>query len=146
MIRQTLEDGFERVVLFTPAYDHRAEGEGRGQHVVELHLALVGPLGAVILAIFTGWTWADADRDTALETMNERRFRPAPFAAGLSWHKRVAAGGQRCDYLQGLCVAHGFGAMMADAPWATLIRAGEGPCWAMLRDHYDQHDWTKENT
>ena len=137
MTRQKEADGFERVVAFYPAWDERPGP--RGQHVVDLHFALVGPAGAVSICVFTGWTWADGTNDAVLDD----EYRPAPMCAGLNYHERTAGSElvkEDCEYLGSPCYDGGMTSMLGAASvFHALIRGGEDALWTRLRDAYDEH-------
>lgn len=47
------EEGFERKIEWTPAYDKRSEGFGI--HGMEMRAILLGPDGAISFTLFTNW-------------------------------------------------------------------------------------------
>jgi hypothetical protein len=134
--RQVAPSGFEHGVDVVPSFDHRDDPTRarEGQHVAEIRLAVIGSQGAVILRIFTGWTWGAASREGASGTDRVR-----PMDAGVFWHARPVGTdrGDACEWL-GTCVDAGWSALAGEAPWRALVREGEDACWKQLEALYQE--------
>ncbi len=142
MVREQQADGFTYTIGFWPAYDYRNDPEKKqfGQHVAELHMALVGPQGAVVLRVFTGWSWGRAQ---AFPASLEDRFAPQASGAGVSYHSFTGNGeGTTCDFAPGgQCWSEGMSFIDGDPIFHALVREGEAAVWALLRTRYVEHAW-----
>lgn len=137
MIRQTMPDGFERCVETNAAFDYRydkdLEKRKRGAHCAEWYFALVGPMGAISMRIFTGWMPGGKDGRPVYESL-------LAMAAGLAVHKRVTTGGEKrfpCEWL-GECVDGGVSYIGGDKPFRIWVEEGEEALFAELREWYDR--------
>lgn len=141
MIRQTMPDGFERAIEFHPAFDFREDPDpdkrGRGAHSAELHFALIGPMGAVALHVFTGWAYKFDQHDRHPE-LDIRQI--LTMAAGVYIHKRPVGDAEEikeCQWL-GQCVGGPMSFSGGDEPYKILVQQGEEALWSELRQWYDR--------
>lgn len=133
-------DAFERRMYLTAAWDRRDPDPRKnyGVHGVDLHFALIGPLGAVSWRLMTPWVlpqvaewWATLPAPVLY----------TPTADGVYWHRQVdgleTAGAQPCNFF-GACVAEQIGSISREDVLEALIAQGDAGVWAVLERTYHE--------
>lgn len=136
----------ERIVQFTPAFDHRKENPNRGRGTVELFMTVKGDRGAVTFHMFTGWHLketadADSERITYSPTDIKVLFRPGP--SELATHSPIPRAGSSetdgaCPYVDGGKCYQDIGYSIADPIFDALIREGSDAVWPLLEARYKE--------
>lgn len=149
------ETEFTHEIRIHAGFDHRDEpGDRRGTHGAEIHMALRGPLGAVVGWIGTGWT----PRPLAgmylrgVEGPRRRRDKPGVDHNEAEWfprgyqivaHSRAA----REDWIES---ENSCDVLGVDRCWSTisyiisdrlveaLVSGGDEAAWGFLRGLYDE--------
>lgn len=142
-MKQIDDEGFERILDISPAYDMRNPDPKKnyGVHGLEMRFVLKGPLGAVQFVLFTNWmlpkVQEEFDKD---DNLPRSLMRPMP--ADLGYHSPVPhyedqdPHGGGCPYLDGRpCYYDGSG-LQAQEPWNILVSEGEEALWAFLKRYY----------
>jgi hypothetical protein len=164
---------FQRLVEFSPAYDHGREG---GCHGVELRMVLKGPEGAVQFLLFTNWMLPETREKWGPLPSDHPCVRPMPVDLGYHSPKPMYEGQEPmrhiykfpkfptnfetweggepgvygdpviCPYLDGdvPCYYDGSG-LNAEPVFERLLREGSDGVWAVLEEYYEQVFLTENN-
>lgn len=143
-------DGFEQMLVMTPAFDKRHPNPGKnyGIHGVELRFFLTGPVGAVTFTVFTNWQLPHVTEETMQRTLDRHPDRIGlkcsflPSAAGIGYHWPTARyEGQTesaCDLLRGGKCYSDSSFVRSEEVLERLIREGSEGVWRYMRDFYDE--------
>lgn len=131
-----VEDVFERVVQFLPAWDRR--DEGKGQHGVELWMHLRGTKGAVSFRVLTGWTL-----DCRSWVASSGAFRPTPATVTIHSPRPLSptweVANSSCDQIGGVPCYSDSSYTGADDVFKVLLNEGSEGVWRVLREWYKSH-------
>jgi len=131
---------FQRLVKWTPAYNHIAEGYGR--HGMEVKFVLIGEQAAIQFVLYTNWMTA-ADRANEIDEHRGGGYclhKPQPsdfgYHARHPQYKGQSIQAESCDYLGGApCYYDGSG-MRANKVFDVFTDGGEEALWKALEDEY----------
>lgn len=145
-------DGFDRILSFQPAFDHRKDGTGRGAHCVEMRFILRGPHGASQFLLLTNMNPPETNR--RMVEMSEERPLPRilrePWGADVGVHSpKPLYEGQtvmpdECPFVEGgTCYYDGSSLrcepLMGGVSWSyEFTTRGPDAIWALLREEYRQ--------
>ena len=133
---------FERMILFTPAFDHR--DKNCGIHGMEMRFIVKGDVGAVQFLVFTNWQLPHVRKEFEGRVDAGENLHPCLFAgspADLGYHspKPIYEGqsplSDDCEILGGKCYYDGSG-LNAEEPFNILVTDGLEALWKFLENYH----------
>ena len=135
-----MQETFEQIVEFTPAYDKRDSDPKKNYGVgsVQMRLVLKGPAGAVHFLLLTDWYLPDVRKE-----WDAKNYHSHAIPADVGYHSPIPMNewqteptAANCDYLDGKpCYYDGSG-LAADDAFKTLVEHGDEGIWEYLRRYY----------
>jgi len=139
---------FEKIVVFTPAYDKRTNNPktNAGIASVEIHFVLKGPKGAVHFSIMTDWFLPKNQKELRVGpffSLTRAGEKVKPMGMGVGYHslKPMWEGQKKrqCNWLGGEAYCDSSSLIGDEWVEKSLLPGGSDEVWKQLKKEYDRH-------